>query len=260
MTPRASRSTSWPDCRRSSRRAGATRASTVDPHVWLDPSCTRDWSTRCASALAEAAPSDASTFRANGDAFTREIDRLARRRYGRAWRHAIEPLLVTNHAAFGYLAAGVRTDAGGDQRPRLPTPSRARSGWPSSKSWSSAKGSRPIFTEDLVSPKVAETLAEEAGVRTAVLHTIEGLTDEEVAAGDDYVRRCGRTSPRCGGRLAAPDRLCGARASREARCSRPAGSRSRTGGRRSSSTSISASSPGSSSRSSVRTAPASRRS
>jgi zinc transport system substrate-binding protein len=33
---------------------------------------------------------------------------------------------------------------------------------------------------------VAQTLAEEAGVRTAVLHTIEGLTDEEVVAGDDY--------------------------------------------------------------------------
>ena len=37
-----------------------------------------------------------------------------------------------------------------------------------------------------MSPKVAQTLAEEAGVRTAVLHTLEGLTDEEVAAGADY--------------------------------------------------------------------------
>ena len=48
------------------------------------------------------------------------------------------------------------------------------------------RGITTIFTEDLVSPKVAETLAEEAGVQTAVLHTLEGLTDEELAAGDDY--------------------------------------------------------------------------
>ena len=45
------------------------------------------------------------------------------------------------------------------------------------------RGVTTIFTEDLVSPKVAQTLADEAGVQTAVLHTLEGLTDEEVAAG-----------------------------------------------------------------------------
>ena len=44
-----------------------------------------------------------------------------------------------------------------------------------------------ILTEELVSPDVAETLAAEAGVDTAVLFTIEGLTDGEAAAGDDYL-------------------------------------------------------------------------
>jgi zinc transport system substrate-binding protein len=43
-----------------------------------------------------------------------------------------------------------------------------------------------IFTETLVSPAVAETLAREAGVRTAVLDPIEGLTAEREAAGEDY--------------------------------------------------------------------------
>ena len=39
-----------------------------------------------------------------------------------------------------------------------------------------------------MSPKVADTLAREAGVRTAVLNPLEGLTKEEVAAGADYIR------------------------------------------------------------------------
>jgi zinc transport system substrate-binding protein len=43
-----------------------------------------------------------------------------------------------------------------------------------------------IFFEDLVSPKVAETIASAVGARTDVLSPIEGLTDEEAAAGDDY--------------------------------------------------------------------------
>jgi zinc transport system substrate-binding protein len=48
------------------------------------------------------------------------------------------------------------------------------------------KGVTTVFTETIVSPKLAETLAREAGVKTAVLDPIEGLTDERVRAGDDY--------------------------------------------------------------------------
>ena len=40
-----------------------------------------------------------------------------------------------------------------------------------------------IFTEELVSPRVAETLAREAGVQTAVLNTIEGVAKD---SDDDY--------------------------------------------------------------------------
>ena len=47
-------------------------------------------------------------------------------------------------------------------------------------------GERDGF-EDLVSPEVAETLASEAGLDTAVLSPLEGLTDEQEAAGDDYL-------------------------------------------------------------------------
>jgi zinc transport system substrate-binding protein len=38
-----------------------------------------------------------------------------------------------------------------------------------------------------VSPKVTETLADDLGVRTAVLDPLEGLSEEATAAGDDYV-------------------------------------------------------------------------
>ena len=44
-----------------------------------------------------------------------------------------------------------------------------------------------IFAEELVSPKVAETLASEAGVQVAVLNPIESLTDAQAKAGEDYL-------------------------------------------------------------------------
>ena len=38
-----------------------------------------------------------------------------------------------------------------------------------------------VFTEELVSPRIADTLAREAGVRTEVLDPLEGLTRGEAA-------------------------------------------------------------------------------
>jgi zinc transport system substrate-binding protein len=45
---------------------------------------------------------------------------------------------------------------------------------------------KTIFFEDLVSPKVAETIAKETGAKTEVLNPLEGLTDEQLKNGDDY--------------------------------------------------------------------------
>jgi zinc transport system substrate-binding protein len=47
------------------------------------------------------------------------------------------------------------------------------------------RGVTTVYTETLVDPAVAETVAAEAGARTAVLDPLEGLTDE--SAGEDYL-------------------------------------------------------------------------
>ena len=43
-----------------------------------------------------------------------------------------------------------------------------------------------IFFEELASPKVAKTLAKEVDAVTAVLNPIEGLSEEDIEAGEDY--------------------------------------------------------------------------
>jgi zinc transport system substrate-binding protein len=94
---------------------------------------------------------------------------------------------VTTHAAFTYLAeryhltqvaiASLSPDA---------EPSAARLAELSDTI--RAHHVTTVFTESLVSPKVAEALAREAGVTTGVLDPIEGLTRAEQRAGDDYGR------------------------------------------------------------------------
>ena len=43
-----------------------------------------------------------------------------------------------------------------------------------------------VFSEDLVSPKVAEQIADETGAACEVLNPIEGLEQDEIDAGADY--------------------------------------------------------------------------
>lgn len=40
--------------------------------------------------------------------------------------------------------------------------------------------------EELASPKVAKTVAKEVDAVTAVLNPIEGLSEEDIEAGEDY--------------------------------------------------------------------------
>ena len=47
-------------------------------------------------------------------------------------------------------------------------------------------GIKTIFFEELVSDRLAKTLANEADIDTMVLNPLEGLTPEQEKAGDDY--------------------------------------------------------------------------
>ena len=94
--------------------------------------------------------------------------------------------MITNHAAFAYLAAAYDLEQraiSGISPESEPDPDRIAE----LASQASADGVTTIFTEDLVSPEVAQTLAAEAGVDTTVLSPVEGLTDEQQVAGEDYL-------------------------------------------------------------------------
>jgi zinc transport system substrate-binding protein len=159
-------------------------ALAVDPHVWLDPTRYRAIADRIGGVLADAARS-CGGFAARRDRLDRRLERLdADFRAGLT--DCRSDTIVTNHAAFGYLAQayGLHQEAIAGLEPES-EPSAERLA--ELKDLVERGGVTTIFTEELVSPKVAETLATEAGVRTRVLFTLEGLTEEESAAGKDYL-------------------------------------------------------------------------
>jgi zinc transport system substrate-binding protein len=48
------------------------------------------------------------------------------------------------------------------------------------------KNIKVIFTEELVSPKIAENIAQSTGAKVLVLNPLEGLSQEEIEKGEDY--------------------------------------------------------------------------
>jgi zinc transport system substrate-binding protein len=157
----------------------------VDPHVWLDPARFSDIVTATADAL-EGIDLPASCGLAAATERLRSDLGALDEEFRTGLSGCDHDAIVTSHAAFGYLADayGLRQEAIAGLEPEVePTPIRMAE----IVSLVRREGVTTIFTEELVSPDVAETLAAEAGVETAVLYTIEGLTQEDVASGDDYL-------------------------------------------------------------------------
>ncbi|GAB2456049.1 metal ABC transporter substrate-binding protein [Xylanimonas ulmi] len=156
-----------------------------DPHFWLDPMRLAQVAGPVAEALADADPDNAEAFHANAVALEAELAEL-----DAEIAAALEPFagakLVTNHTAFGYLAARFgleQVGITGLDHGIEPSPARMREIGEIVR----AHNVGTIFSETLVSPRVVETLASDLGVRTDVLDTLEGLTPENAAAGEDFV-------------------------------------------------------------------------
>lgn len=157
----------------------------VDPHVWLDPTLLKAIVGEVAGALSTADPANRAAYEANARAYSVELDELDAA-FTAGLATCDRRVLVTAHSAFGYLAGryNLTQEAIAGLEPESePSPQRLADLARKVR----ADGTTTIFYETLVSPKVAESLAREAGVRTAVLDPIEGLSDEDAEAGRTYI-------------------------------------------------------------------------
>lgn len=158
------------------------RGASYDPHLWLDPSRMAALATALGERLAKADPAGAAGYRANAEATAERLTALDEE-FQAGLRGCKQRTMVTAHAAFGYLADryGLR---------QIPIAGIDPAGEPSPGRLAELTGQvrrtgvTTVFTETLVSPKVAQTLAREAGVRTATLDPVEGLAE---GSGDDYL-------------------------------------------------------------------------
>ncbi|OMF61384.1 metal ABC transporter substrate-binding protein [Paenibacillus sp. FSL R5-0766] len=157
----------------------------LDPHVWLSPALAVKEVRNIETGLAQAAPEHAEQFKQNADAYIAQLESLDQD-FKTAVTDSKRKDFITQHAAFGYLAKEYDLQ-------QVPIAGLSPEQEPSAAQMASvidfAKEHqvKTIFFETLVSSKVSETIASEVGAKTAVLNPIEGLTEEEIAAGMDYI-------------------------------------------------------------------------
>jgi len=157
----------------------------IDPHVWLDPVLAQRLVDNVLAGLVQADVSGRAVYEANAAAFKAKLGALQERTQ-RTLAPCRKKVFITTHATFGYFAA------------RYGLTQFAIAGVTPGAEPSAAKireilrivrqhDIHVIYYETLVSPRVAATIAREAGARTLVLNPIEGLTGAEVRQGKDYL-------------------------------------------------------------------------
>jgi zinc transport system substrate-binding protein len=157
----------------SGSRIGGSERGERDPHLWLDPNRLATVATTVADRLAASDPGHAATYRANARALGADLHALDGA-FATGLRSCRQKVIVTSHAAFAYLADRyglTQISVAGIDPQSEPSPARLAALTGEIR----RTGASTVFTETLVSPKVAQTLAREAGVRTATLDPVEGL-------------------------------------------------------------------------------------
>lgn len=156
----------------------------VDPHVWLDPEKAKQEMKAILDGFVQADPEHAEYYRKNYEAYAGQFDGLDEN-YREVLQQVKNKELITAHEAFGYLCHAYGLEQQGIEgvvSDSEPDASRMEE----IIQFAREHEVKTIFFEKLVSPKVAETIADEVGAKTAVLDTLEGLDQEDLEKGEDY--------------------------------------------------------------------------
>jgi zinc transport system substrate-binding protein len=155
-----------------------------DPHVWLDPMFAKKQMEAIKEGLIIADPENKEYYENNYLNNAKLLDELDEEFKDRLALFTKREIIVA-HEAYGYLCKayelkqvpieGLNADA---------EPSAARMA--EIIEFAKANNIKTIFFEELVSPKVAETIANEIGAQTEVLSPLEGIMEEDLSKGKDY--------------------------------------------------------------------------
>lgn len=157
----------------------------VDPHIWLDFSNAAIMVDAILSGYVSADPVNADMYRKNADVLKTRLAELDVRFREALASCASRKLLHGGHYTFGYLAQRYNLDyhaLSGVSSDSEPSASRMAGLIRQIRS----SGVKYLFAEELLSPRLSESLAREAGVRILTLHGAHNLSRDEFSRGATF--------------------------------------------------------------------------
>jgi zinc transport system substrate-binding protein len=155
-----------------------------DPHVWLSPKQSKVYAANIKDALIQADPAHQKEYEANYSTLIHKLDTLDRM-YTEALSKTTRKEIVVSHEAFAYLCR----DYGLTQKAIMGLAAEAEPTARDIKEISDfikEHQVKYIYFEELISDKLAKTLANDLRIDAMVLNPLEGLTENELRQGNDY--------------------------------------------------------------------------
>ncbi|MBM7542690.1 metal ABC transporter solute-binding protein, Zn/Mn family [Amphibacillus cookii] len=156
-----------------------------DPHSWLDPVLAQEQVNAIRDALIEADPDGQEIYEENAETFNAELQTL-HEEFETAFTDAENRVFVVQHQAFGYIAHRYNLEQvaiGGLSTEVEPSPSRIAEIGGLVEEYDVPV----IYYQHGANSAIAQTVANETGTETAVLHDLEVLSEELMADDLGYI-------------------------------------------------------------------------
>jgi zinc transport system substrate-binding protein len=161
--------------------------SGYDPHIWLDPVLAKSQVETIKAAMIQADPKNSQYYEANARAYAKKLDELdAKIRSGLS--DCKKDTFMPFHTAFTYFADryGLKIFALSGIAPESEATAAEIKEF---VDFVKENEISVIFAEDLIDPRLAAVLADEAGVQVMILSPVEGLTQEDITAEKTYISK-----------------------------------------------------------------------
>ena len=158
-----------------------------DPHIWLDPILVKQQVNVIRDGLIEADPQNKEYYEENARIYNNKMDALDMK-IGSALSSCQKDTIVPYHNAFTYL--GERYDihimALGGMAPDSEASAAEIAGF---VDFVKDNDIKVIFSEELVDPRLAEVIADEANARVMLFSPLEALSPEEEGTNISYIEK-----------------------------------------------------------------------
>ena len=159
----------------------------LDPHIWLDPALAVEMVEVIEAALSEGDPENSAAYKNNSAEYISKLHQFDKQTEQILQKCQLRTIVSGGHFAFGAFAKRYGLIAVSPFQGFSPDAQPSPKAIAELVKTVQKTGSRVIFHEELIQPKVARIIANETGARLLLLHGVHNVSRDELERGENYL-------------------------------------------------------------------------